>query len=252
MQDGPVTTIQPVVRTPGDHAANVVHAHLREMILDGVLAPGTSINQVTLAADLGVSRTPVREAIRMLQEEGLVEAEPQKRARVVGFDPAHLDAVYTERILLEGLAASLTAPHADDALVARLEESLGRLEADPEDRLSPAWRIEHAKFHVDLVSGVNPHLQRAIRANMDRGEHYRLNYRLMYETTGTLQWDTSPAEHHAIVEAYLDHDGPRAAAELAGHLARTALSLVAQLAPTYDPVAVRSALRTMQRLGAAR
>src|SRR5882762_1619922 len=101
----PLKGVSPVPREPNDHAASAVHHHLRSLILNGTLTPGSTLNQVELAPRLGVSRTPLREAIRMLQEEGLVEAEPQKRARIVGFDPADLEAAYVQRILLESLGA---------------------------------------------------------------------------------------------------------------------------------------------------
>src|SRR6202000_3510828 len=85
-----------------------VHAYLRECILDGTLTPGTKLSQVSLARQLGVSRTPLREVLRMLQEEGLVEIEPNHRARVAGLDPQELDDVYASRILLGTLALSMT------------------------------------------------------------------------------------------------------------------------------------------------
>src|ERR1700733_10276393 len=88
-----------------------VHAYLRECILDGTLPPGTKLSQVSLAAQLGISRTPLREVLRMLQEEGLVEIEPNQRTRVAGLDPQELDDVYASRILLETLALSMTIGH---------------------------------------------------------------------------------------------------------------------------------------------
>ena len=59
---------------------------------------------MSLAAQLGISRTPLREVLRMLQEEGLVEIEPTQRTRAAGLDPQELDDVYARRILLETLA----------------------------------------------------------------------------------------------------------------------------------------------------
>src|SRR6202453_5015139 len=85
-----------------------VHAYLRECILDGTLSPATKLSQVSLAAELGISRTPLREVLRMLQEEGLVEIEPNQRTRVAGLDPQALDDVYASRILLEARARSMT------------------------------------------------------------------------------------------------------------------------------------------------
>ena len=61
-----------------------VHARLRQLILDGTLPPGSLLSQLQLSRALGVSRTPLREALRMLQEEGLVDAEPNQRARRQG------------------------------------------------------------------------------------------------------------------------------------------------------------------------
>src|SRR3954467_5497274 len=98
-----------------------VHPYLRECILDGTLKPGTKLSQVSLAAQLGISRTPVRGVLRMLQEEGLVEIEPNQRTRVAGLDPQELDDLYASRILLETLALSMTLDQftAADAKLAR-------------------------------------------------------------------------------------------------------------------------------------
>jgi DNA-binding GntR family transcriptional regulator len=78
-------------------AIPALHAYLRECVLDGTLTPGTKLSQVALADQLGVSRTPLREVLRMLQEEGLVEIEPNQRTRVAGLDPQELDEIYACR-----------------------------------------------------------------------------------------------------------------------------------------------------------
>lgn len=235
--------ISPVPRRPNDHAAVAVHEHLRELILSGTLTPGAVLNQVELAPQLGVSRTPIREAIRMLQEEGLVDAEPQKRARVVGFDPGHLEAVYVQRIMLESLVAKMTAPRAGDPQVERLEELLGEMREQSDADDSDGWQDLHREFHSLLLDGVvGPQLERALRGHMERSERYRFFYQVARSR------GAGNAEHETIVAAYRNRDGSAAARALTAHLARTALTLIAELAPAYDPTALRAAVAASEAL----
>ena len=111
-----------------------VHAYLRECILDGTLTPGTKLSQVSLAEQLGISRTPLREVLRMLQEEGLVEIEPNQRTRVSGLDPQELDDVYASRILLETLALSMTIGQLPGGVPQGGQAAAGRDAAGGQDR----------------------------------------------------------------------------------------------------------------------
>jgi hypothetical protein len=99
-----IGTLSPLDRCDGSHAASVAHTYLRACVLDGRIPAGAHINQVDLAERLGLSRTPIREAIRMLQKEGLVDAEPWKKAKVVGCDAAHLEAITDGAGIGEALA----------------------------------------------------------------------------------------------------------------------------------------------------
>jgi DNA-binding GntR family transcriptional regulator len=87
----------------GDNGQNTedVYARVREAILDGELAPGAVMSQVAVAGELGISRTPLREALRMLQSERLVEAEPNRRVRVAPMSAADLEELCIVRIALE-------------------------------------------------------------------------------------------------------------------------------------------------------
>src|SRR6266571_1533872 len=103
---------RPAARVPGIERLELpevrqaiprLHAYLRECILDGRLPPGTKLSQVALASQLGVSRTPLREVLRMLQDEGYVEFEPNQRMRVADLDPVELGAHYAcHRVLTAG------------------------------------------------------------------------------------------------------------------------------------------------------
>ena len=94
----------PLAKSDGRRTVLEVHDLLRRLILGGRLAPGVVLSQVELARRLGVSRTPVREALRLLQQAGMVSAEPNLRCRVLGFDPDDIEALYMKRILMESLA----------------------------------------------------------------------------------------------------------------------------------------------------
>src|SRR5438477_323578 len=105
-------------------STEVVHDRLRESILKGEFDPRVPISQVQLAARLGVSRTPLREALRMLQREGLIDSEPNRRVRVAELSLADLEQPYASRVLLEALAVRLTVPAYTEADLAELKGAL--------------------------------------------------------------------------------------------------------------------------------
>lgn len=109
-------------------AAPAVHAVLRERIASGRLAAGDWLREAHLAAELGTSRTPVREALRALAAEGLVELVHHRGARVVPWSAADLDETYRLRALLEGEAAGLAAGRASPADLAAMAQAQARYE----------------------------------------------------------------------------------------------------------------------------
>src|ERR671921_1774463 len=117
------------IETGGAASARVA-AYLRDLILRDVLKPGDRIRQEEIAERFGASRLPVREALRMLEAEGLTEHEPHKGARVPRLSMHELDVVYRMRERLEplALAESLTRLDADD--LARLEDIQRQIEAN--------------------------------------------------------------------------------------------------------------------------
>jgi len=229
--------IAPVVRGPGGHAALAVHQHLRSLILGGAIAPGSILNQVELAPLLGVSRTPLREALRMLQEEGLVVAEPQKRARVASFDPEILESTYVQRMLLEGVAASVTAPTTTAADVEKLERLFAEM-ATHAGRDADAWADANRRFHLLLTAGVGPTLQATLEHLMARADHWLLSS--LREKRAARAFDVVDSEHRAVIEAYRDRDAAAAGRALATHVAGAFFALAARLAPSYDAAVARA------------
>ena len=114
----------PLVRNASVAATELI----REAILDGRLAPGERLKEVELARELGISRTPVREALLLLQTEGLVDAVPNRGAAVRAHGPEDLDDLYQLRALLEGYAARRAATRISAEAIQRLMASCDRFE----------------------------------------------------------------------------------------------------------------------------
>lgn len=149
------TQIALLRRTP--RLVDEVINQLRESIVDGTLPAGTPLPQVALAAQLGVSRTPLREALRVLDSEGLVRSSDGNRTvEVVQIGPDDLREMYELREVIDGLAARLAARN---GLSAQDEERGRRLldeMADSSDPYDPVRRSRaHAEFHelFALASG---------------------------------------------------------------------------------------------------
>lgn len=240
---------RPAVRAPAAQPAAVggslhdVYHRVRAAILDGSLAGGDVINQVQLSRRFGVSRTPVREALRMLQAEGLVESQYQQRMRVTIVAPDEVDAVYATWILVDSLSAALTVPliTADD--LQRIEAALERMNSAAEPDSKGAWETRHREFHDLLVMYAGPVLQGYIAMCWDRSERVRRTR----ASAAAVSWQMSEDEHAAIVRAYSERSIERAVQGVSRHLARTAVAVIGHLEPNYEPRAIRQALNLISR-----
>jgi DNA-binding GntR family transcriptional regulator len=216
-----------------------VHGHLRRLIIGGVLPPGTVLKQAELARLFAVSRTPLREAFRMLQEEGLVSAEPNQRSRVLGLDPAELELLYAARITLESLGVRLTAgrltrEESRDAAAAHREMDRAFKAGD-----LASWAVAHRRFHRLVVCRCGAPVLRTISSYAERSERYvRVDQDNRQDAVAARQ-----CEHMAILEAVRAGDAAEAVRQMANHLAGTARRVVADVAPGRGAPAVEAAVR---------
>lgn len=221
-----------------------VHAYLRELILNGTLVPGTKLSQVTLAKQLGVSRTPLREVLRMLQEEGLVEIEPNQRTRVAGLDPEDLDQTYANRILLETLAVSMSVGDWSEEAQDEGQRLLSVMQQSSDRGDNDAWFDAHAKFHELITTRAGDLFRRQLTALADQSIRYIRIYQM--SEPGTWQ-NAGQSEHQHIFDALIAGDERGAIVGTARHLARTALRVLSDRAPAYEPVAVPHAVSLIDR-----
>lgn len=128
---------------------------IRAAILDGRLAPGARLKEVELARNLAISRTPIREALRMLSVEGLVSVVPNKGAFVATRTPAELRDIYDLRALVEGYGARRAAETATPGLIEELDASVDRWAALREASAAPLEFIrENQVFHTKILASV--------------------------------------------------------------------------------------------------
>lgn len=231
--------IEPIQLPIARQSTVALHAYLRERILDGRLPPGTTLSQSALAGQLGVSRTPVREVLRMLQEEGFVEFEPNQRMRVAGLDPAALDSDYAARIMLGTLALSMTAEQIGAAEIRKAEALLRTMRTAARRKDFDTWLAAHDDFHSSFEVAAPEPMRRQLKALADRSKRYIQ----MRQATLPATWaNIGDAEHPAILAAIVDGDCQAAVSALAHHLAGTALRVFAHAAPDYTPRAVPRAV----------
>ena len=132
--------------------------YLKWLILSGELKPGDRIVETKLAKDLGISQTPVREALRQLQGEGIIQIIPNRGPMVRSFDMRDVYEIYSIRSVLEGLAIRLAAQRAGDDEIAELEQFYYRMKDKVEDDAVPVSYLLSDSFHIhDTIVKMSGH-----------------------------------------------------------------------------------------------
>jgi DNA-binding GntR family transcriptional regulator len=227
-------------RARGRDNTPIIHRVIRDEILAGQLPAETWISQVQLAKRFGVSRGPVREAMRLLEREGLIDATLNQRARVTPVSVDDLEQLYAARIVHEGLGIAISVPRFSPDEIKALWCRLDELDALAGGDII-RWEAAHRDFHTELVKYAGRRLTAMLGQFYDHAERYRR----VYITGDPRAWSVGAAEHREIVEACAASDAPLAAARLGRHLARTALTAMSLMAPEHEPMSVRAALRQL-------
>jgi DNA-binding GntR family transcriptional regulator len=182
----------------------IVAERIRMMIIGGTLQPGERLIEGHIADQLGVSRNPVREAIRSLEATGLIEVVPRKGAHVSRIDVEEVRQIQELRFAIESLAAELAAARRTDDDVARLRECIeqGLAATKSGDKVgAAAW---HRNFHIALERAAgNPYIERALSPLRHRTE---LMFSVLQEERGAITWK----EHRAIMNAVARSDAKAA------------------------------------------
>ena len=226
----PLSDLRPMVdQALGNRRStpDIVAGVLRDAIVTGVIRAGEQLNQVELARQFGVSRVPVREAIRLLEAEGLVVSEPHRRTVVSELTPSVLGEIFDVRIYLETTALGAAIPHLTEADFADLESLISQMGRERDHR---EWMRLNDRFHDALCRPSGKEficlLIRQLRQSIARyfwsgGHAMRRN-------------QEANAEHRRILESCRARDVARAEEQLENHLRATRAGLTRTLRGARD------------------
>ena len=194
----------------------IVYEELKRQILVGEIAPGTRMMEVELAEDMGVSRTPVREAIRKLEKEGLVTIEPRRGAYASDISIKDMVDVLEVRQMLEGMAASMAAQKVTE------EEKLDFVEANSayknavkKGNIEEIIRYDEL-FHKLIVSYSG---NKTLNQLLSQVQELALRFRYIYYDDFS-RYENMPVEHEEIEEAIISGDTQKAKVVAEEHVER--------------------------------
>jgi DNA-binding GntR family transcriptional regulator len=204
-----------------------VIAEMRRRIISGELAAGVNLSEVALAESFGVSRTPVREALKRLQSEGLVTIRPRVGTFVTTPSRREITELFEMKELLEGAAARLLALRGRVPELDRLEQNL--VEADTAVSRNDSTRYAELvqEFHDLLITGAdNAKLEAHYRTLMNQLAYPRLVNTSLSQPGRPLQSDE---EHHRVLRLILEKDGDSAERVMREHVRASRMALLAGL-----------------------
>jgi DNA-binding GntR family transcriptional regulator len=222
--------VSEVTSRTGDNVVQV-HEQLRAAILSGDVRPGAKTSQAELARDLDVGRTPLREAVRMLQTEGLIVTEPNRRVVIASLSIEDAEELYLLRITVEVAAARVTLPQLTETDFAELEGYMAQMThlaggGPPSLQL---FRAPHRAFHERFVGRAGLRSSRLIAELFDHAERYRR----VYGSITPEEYQKRHVQHRAMLDAAIARDPDALADALAAHYVATARLVTSALDPDY-------------------
>jgi DNA-binding GntR family transcriptional regulator len=200
---------------------------VRRMIVEGEIEAGARINERALCERFGVSRTPLREALKVLAREGYVQLNPRRGSTAADLTLADLEEAFPVMGALEALAGELAARHATDAQIAEILALHARMRACHRAGDRPAYFALNERIHLAIAEASGnatlERMQRSLDGRVRRGR-YQANL-------SHARWNQAMAEHEEIAAALQARDAPRLAAVLRRHLENKLAALRDAAAP---------------------
>lgn len=186
--------------------SQAIYLALRERILSDDIEPGTRLVMRDVANQYRASDIPVREALRMLERDGLVETAPYRGARVTTLTAKEVEETYFIRSHLESIATGLAAERITDAELGQLDLLMSEMRAAVDAQDGPTFSDLNHKFHHTIVASCGSDMLRELTMDIwQRHSGFQRVFRMVPERLAISQ-----SEHEGIMAALRDHDAERA------------------------------------------
>ena len=202
-------------------AAQRAYTAIRDSILSGEYAPGMHLTESELAGIVGVSRTPVHDALLRLKADGLIEMQRSQGARVKSYSNKDIDEIFELRAYLEGYGAEMAARYIDEGTLAKLEKLADEMEAlekaEESNTLFEVSRLNH-DFHQTIVNASESELLKQLLTQL-----MDMPLEVLKERTwrGRINQERSNEQHRDIIDALRQQDPKWARSIMYGHIIST-------------------------------
>ncbi|MEA3118091.1 MAG: hypothetical protein QOI13_1361 [Paraburkholderia sp.] len=198
--------------------------HLRTFIVEGALAPGVKLNERELCERLGISRTPLREALKVLAAEGLVEISPNRGATVSQMTEAEICEMFELLSGLEAFSGELACERITSAELGEIKALHSEMLACRAQNDLSGYYVRNQAIHDRINEAARNSALRQVYVTMNR-RLQALRFRSNFQTS---KWDSAILEHEEMIRALEARDGKRMATVLRAHLLAKRDAVLAQ------------------------
>ncbi len=200
---------------------NKVFKYLKSHILGGLYKPGESLVESKLAEEMGVSRTPIREAIRLLEVEGLVETVPNKGAVILGVSAKDVEDIYAIRQLVEGLAARWATENMTEEDKHELQNIIDLMDFySQKGDLSELAKLDN-QFHQIIYEASGSKILNLTLSNL----HQYVQLARLRSLKVPCRLSNTISEHRNILKSFQENDPEKAEIALADHVRKAYLNI---------------------------
>ncbi len=198
---------------------NKIFFILRERILNDEYEHGQKLNELSLAKELHISRTPIREAFKQLELEGLVESIPNKGVYVKGFSPRDIDDMFEIRLALEGLAIQLAMDRMNEENLIKIKDVYELMKYYTEQKNGEEVNRLNILYHEVIYQAT----QSQYFEQLLKDVHYYVFVTSRHSITKPERLESALAEHKAILDAIISRDKELAKTTIQKHIKKTQL-----------------------------